>query len=94
MNGSGQNDTPLATQRQRAVSRAATYFLIGALATLAAIASAFVPHPLPAGWSLILLEAVALFGFFRFGWWFSHLRALEQGLDGTRPLALAAERLF
>lgn len=87
-------DETLAAKRRRAAWRAAAFFLVGALGTLAAIGASLLPHPLPASGGLVLLEAVALIAFFRFGWWISHLRTLERRISGASYPALADESLF
>ncbi len=90
----------LPARRRRAALRSFQYLLLGSLGTLAAVAATLAPA-FPTGdltgcdalaaWSRILLpEALGLLGLVRFGWWYSHLKAIDGMLAG-RSHALVDE---
>lgn len=85
-------DQSLPARRRRATLRSCQYFLLGSVGTIAAVAATLAPA-FPTGelagcdavaaWSRILLpEAFGLLGFTRFGWWLSHLKAIDGMLAG------------
>jgi hypothetical protein len=70
----------LRVRRRKAAEMSLRFFLLGAVGTLGAVVAAWGPAEM--GLAVILSEALGFFGFLRFGWWLSHLRAIDQALAG------------
>ncbi len=94
MTSSVQDHTSLCRRRQRAALRSAAFLAIGVLGTLAAIGALLQPLPPAGGLVLALLEGVALLGFFRFGWWISHLHTIERRLAGMGAAPVEEKAFF
>jgi hypothetical protein len=80
MAGFGGIGDSLRVRRRKAADMSLRFFLLGAVGTLGAVVAAWGPAEM--GLGVILSEALGFFGFLRFGWWLSHLRAIDQALAG------------